>query len=172
MPATVELVDATHTLTDRQLSWLLDHIGLALQKLHASGTVSVRVIDDTEMAAAHEEFAGVPGTTDVLTFDLTDPEDQPPPPVPQPASLLSDKSKQAPYPLHADIMICRDEAARQSTARGYPLERELLLYVVHAVLHCMGHDDHEEEASAAMHRMEDAVLESIGVGPVFRVQEQ
>jgi hypothetical protein len=36
----------------------------------------------------------------------------------------------------------------------------------------MGHDDHEEEASAAMHRMEDAVLDSIGVGPVFRVQEQ
>jgi ssRNA-specific RNase YbeY (16S rRNA maturation enzyme) len=47
----------------------------------------------------------------------------------------------------------------------------LLLYVVHALLHCLGHDDHEEQAAEAMHRMEDAVLESIGVGPVFRVPE-
>ena len=171
MPSSVDLTDATHSLTDRQLTWLLDHIALALQKLHAVGLVSVRVIDDTEMAAAHEEFAGVPGTTDVLTFDLTDPDTQPPPPIPAPASLLSDASKQTPYPVHADIMICRDEAARQSAARGYPVERELLLYVVHALLHCLGHDDHEEQAAEAMHRMEDAVLESIGVGPVFRVPE-
>ena len=39
--------------------------------------------------------------------------------------------------------------------------------MLHGVLHCLGMDDHEEASFEAMHRMEDAVLSHIGVGPVF-----
>jgi len=53
-----------------------------------------------------------------------------------------------------------------------PLRRELLLYVVHGVLHCLGMDDHDEAAAAAMHRVEDAVLTAIGVGPVYSAGRQ
>jgi len=42
-----------------------------------------------------------------------------------------------------------------------------LLYVVHGVLHCLGHDDHDEAGYASMHALEDRVLYAIGVGATF-----
>ncbi|MBS0190942.1 MAG: rRNA maturation RNase YbeY [Phycisphaerales bacterium] len=125
------------------------------------GEVRVRVVNDEEMARLHEEYAGVPGTTDVLTFDL---------------SVDEDGSGFA--PLDVDIEICLDEAERQARARGWTGTafttsgapgwwHELLLYGLHGVLHCLGHDDHDPESYRAMHDAEDEILTGIGVGVVF-----
>jgi len=106
------------------------------------------VVGDEEMAAAHARHSGVPGTTDVLTFDLREDPDG---------------------PLDADVMVCADEAERQAAARGHAVEREVLLYAVHAVLHCLGEDDRDEASAARMHAREDEVLRAIGVGATFSV---
>jgi probable rRNA maturation factor len=126
--------------------WLEDLTSQALGVLGAAGEVRVRVVDDAVMSAAHEGFMGVSGTTDVLTFDLT-----------EPGSGV----------LDVDILACRDEAARQAAERGHSVERELLLYIIHGVLHCLGHDDHDEAAAARMHAEEDRVLRAIGVGATY-----
>jgi probable rRNA maturation factor len=106
--------------------------------------VRARVVGDVEIARAHVSHLGEPGTTDVITFDLSEgPE------------------------LDVDLLVCVDEACRQASARGHSVERELLLYVVHGVLHCMGFDDHDEAGALAMHRREDEVLSAIGVGRTF-----
>jgi probable rRNA maturation factor len=157
----VELTDATRRLTPAQVTWLATNIEAAARTLHAMGSIRVRVIDDEEMARAHEEFAGVPGTTDVLTFDLSDSDIKPPRP-----AQLSDLCEL--FGFDTDILVCLDESLRVASARGYPFERELLLYVVHGLLHCMGLDDHEQSDSRAMHTLEDEVLVAIGVGAVFR----
>jgi probable rRNA maturation factor len=60
-----------------------------------------------------------------------------------------------------------DEAGRQSAVRGHTVEQELLLYVVHGVLHCLGHDDHDPDAAARMHAEEDRVLAAVGVGVTY-----
>lgn len=120
----------------------------ALAPLACAGEVRVRVLDDEAMSAAHERWGGVPGTTDVLTFDLREGEQG---------------------PLDVDLLVCVDEAARQAKARGLPLERELLLYIVHGVLHCLGHDDHDEADAARMHEEEDRLLEAAGIGATFAV---
>jgi probable rRNA maturation factor len=164
-PLSVEVLDQTRRLTPVQLSWIIQCTEKAVRRLAAAGEVRVRVIDDAEMAKAHLEFADVPGTTDVLTFDMSEPE----------LSVLPEGGPRLDYPdsdsivfvLDTDILICVDEAERHASAGRYPVERELLLYVVHGVLHCLGMDDHEEADAAAMHRMEDSVLEAIGVGPVY-----
>ena len=44
----------------------------AIRQTGESGEVRVRLVDDAEMATAHERYAGVAGTTDVLTFDMRD----------------------------------------------------------------------------------------------------
>ena len=44
------------------------------------GQLALAIVDDAQMAQLHEQWKGVPGTTDVLTFDLGDkeaPADQP-----------------------------------------------------------------------------------------------
>ncbi len=165
----VDLADATRQLTDPQSQWLAAHALAAGKRLRCIGQARIRVIDDTEMAKAHEEFAGEPGTTDVLTFDLREGDLYDPNVVLGPQFSLPDANSHASL-IDTDILICVDEARRQAASRDYPFERELLLYVVHAILHCLGLDDHDEEQAAAMHRLEDAVLEAVGVGPVYRVQ--
>jgi probable rRNA maturation factor len=167
----IEVLDQTRRLKPAAISWLTEHIQKAIRHLGAAGEVRVSVIDDAAMAQAHEEFAGVQGTTDVLTFDLADPDLGPPPSMDlELGKLESDKSL---YVLDTDILACIDVADRQSQVNPLgesplsPVEKELLLYVVHGVLHCLGMDDHDEAAAAAMHRVEDAVLTAIGVGPVY-----
>lgn len=125
--------------------WLVEHARAAVGHLGAAGEVRVRVVNDAQMAAAHERYSGIPGTTDVLTFDLAG----------------------EPGVLDVDILVCVDEARRQAAARGHSVERELLLYVVHGVLHCLGHDDHDEAGAAAMHAREDEILGAIGVGATY-----
>ncbi|MFA6044672.1 MAG: rRNA maturation RNase YbeY [Phycisphaerales bacterium] len=162
----ITLTDQTTRLIPMQLDWLTRHIHAAVTRLGGVGEVRVAVVDDAAMAQAHQEFAGVAGTTDVLTFDLSDPEAAPPPPKPTIPDVQSDNVR-VPYPLDTDIMVCLDEASRQAARRGYSIEKELLLYVVHGVLHCLGWDDHEDEEAARMHEVEDAVLIAIGVGAAY-----
>ncbi len=144
----IELTDATGAASNAQLADLTQNVARALSHLKCSGSIQIRIVDDVEMAAAHEEFAGVPGTTDVLTFDMSDPD--------------ADRAV-----LDADVLICRDEALRQSGERGHSPMDELLLYILHAVLHCLGHSDDTESGYRAMHETEDSVLTAIGIGPIF-----
>ncbi len=151
---TLEILDATRLLQPAEMQWLGTHISRSCKELKAVGSLRVKVVADAEMAEAHQEFAGVPGTTDVLTFDLG-------------CEALDPGNPQSGVMLDTDVMVCLDEAKRQAATRGHEPLRELLLYVVHGVLHCLGHDDHDPEAYARMHAEEDRVLSAIGVGATF-----
>ncbi|MFZ4575511.1 MAG: rRNA maturation RNase YbeY, partial [Phycisphaerales bacterium] len=119
------------------------------------------------MSRAHEEYMGVPGTTDVMTFDMSDPAEGEEPVVWCSRDELETGYSRPPFVLDTDLLVCLDEGERQAAARGYAVERELLLYIVHGVMHCLGYDDHDEEGFLAMHEMEDAVLAAIGIGATF-----
>lgn len=108
------------------------------------GDVAIRIVGDSTMTALHARHCGIETTTDVLTFDHRRDD-----------------------AIDVDIAVCVDEAARSAAARGHHLERELLLYIVHGLLHCIGYDDHEPADFAAMHAEEDRLLEAIGVGATF-----
>lgn len=149
--ASIEVTDGTRRLQADELRWLREQIGRALDELRAPGEVRVRVVADPEMAAAHQRFKGINGTTDVLTFDLSEGSDA---------------------GLDTDILICFDEAERQARGRGHMPTRELLLYAIHGILHCLGHDDHDEADAQRMHRVEDQVLERLGVGVTYARPEQ
>lgn len=127
--------------------WLERLLGRVIEELGiAQAAVDVVVVDDTAMAALHEEHCDLPGTTDVLTFDLRD---------------------DAAAALEGEIIVCKDEAARQARQRGHEVRVELLLYAVHGLLHLLGEDDHDEAGYQRMHQREDALLTAVGVGPVF-----
>ncbi len=169
-PFVVEVHDATRRLPPERVDWLAHRAMDAGRVLRAAGEVRVRVVGDAEMAAAHERYGGMPGTTDVLTFNLGD-EPASPPPTEVDGSLLADYDSNM-FVFDSDILICHDEAQRQSGRLGHPIEAELLLYVVHGMLHCLGFGDDTEQAAQAMHRVEDWVLGRVGVGPVFAPKGQ
>ena len=114
-------------------------------------SVTVVVVGDETMSDLHRRFRGVAGTTDVLTFDLSDGTNRP-------ARIGR---------LEGEIYVCLDEARRRAPELGHDVGRELLLYAVHGLLHLMGYDDHAPADYRKMHAMEDEVLRAIGVGAVF-----
>lgn len=146
----VEVLDPARLLDPARTHWLVTKARAALALIGARGQVHARIVNDDEMAAAHLKYSGIPGTTDVLTFDLRDPSHAGP----------GD-------PLEVDLWICADEAARHAAEQGHPVERELLLYIVHGILHCRGYDDHDEAEHRRMHAEEDRILAAIGVGATF-----
>ena len=146
----IDIADPGALLSVAALGSLRAEARTAIGQLGCRGEVRVRLIADPEMAAAHLKFSNIPGTTDVLTFDLA-------------AGCAA-----AGGALDVDIFACVDEARRQAGARGHTPERELLLYILHGALHCLGHDDHDERGYQRMHAEEDRILTAIGIGPLFR----
>ncbi len=169
----LDLYDATGKITPASLAWLRASVRAAAELMGVCGDLGVRIVDDAEMADAHQRYSGIPGPTDVLTFDLRD-TDSATPPAPPPSPLLEiDQATGTIYirskcVLCTDILACYDVAERESKVLGTSVERELLLYTIHGVLHCIGFDDHEESDAGLMHRVEDAVLTGIGVGAIYK----
>ena len=111
--------------------------------------ISVAVVDEARMAELHQRHLGKTGPTDCLSFDLGD-----------------DGRGQN---LEGEIVVSWETARREARARQIDAQAELALYVVHGLLHLLGYDDRTPEQSARMHRMEDEILASLGLGPVYGV---
>ena len=109
--------------------------------------LSVALVSDKRMAQLHRRFLNIAGPTDVLTFPL-------------------DHDARG-RPVAGEVVVCVPEARRRAGAEGVTVERELLLYALHGLLHLCGHDDRTDAAFRAMHRTEDQILTRLGVGPVF-----
>ncbi len=152
----VELFDGLNLLNTHEFDSLAQMTSRALAQLPNSGQIRVSIVDDQRMSDAHLKFSGIEGTTDVLTFDLA------PQSNPDPAPESFDSKI-----LDTDLTICFDEAQRQATKHGHSVERELLLYIIHGVLHCLGYNDHNDQDYQRMHQREDQLLSAIGVGNTF-----
>lgn len=98
--------------------------------------VDVAVVGDREMAALNRRYHHVRGTTDVLSFNL------------------AERGK----PVEAQIVVCADEAVRQARRRAQSPQRELLLYVVHGLLHLLGYDDTTQAKARRMHARQEEFL--------------
>jgi probable rRNA maturation factor len=69
--------------------------------------------------------------------------------------------------LLGDVVVCPAVAQRQAPEHAGNLDDELALLVVHGVLHVLGYDHHEPEATAAMRARELTHLQAHHwVGPV------
>ncbi|WP_428386871.1 rRNA maturation RNase YbeY [Mucisphaera sp.] len=124
----------------RQIRAAGDEIGPEIESL------SVVLVGDEKMSALHDQYLQDPSTTDVLTFDLREDTGQ---------------------PIEGELVICVDEAERQAGELGHGVEKELLLYAVHGLLHLADYDDHDPDEAQRMHAEEDRILTAIGVGAVY-----
>ena len=109
--------------------------------------LSLALVGDARMSALHAQFLGVAGPTDVLTFPLdVDPRGR---------------------VTSGEVVVCVPEARRRAGRDAARVERELLLYALHGLLHLCGYDDRTARGFRTMHRTEDMILTELGVGPVF-----
>jgi probable rRNA maturation factor len=132
----------------RYVPFVRRHLRAAHQILRpALKELSVALVGDRKMSDLHERFMGIAGPTDVLTFPLD----------------ADGRGR----PVAGEVVVCVPEARRRAKAEGVPVERELLLYALHGMLHLCGYDDRTDASFRAMHRTEDQILTRLGVGPVF-----
>ena len=66
-------------------------------------------------------------------------------------------------PLHGDLAISTDTAITAAAERGHEASEELLLYVIHGILHLCGYDDTSEKKQKVMKHKEAEYLSKLGV---------
>ncbi len=118
-------------------------------------TISVALVDDDHIASLNNKYLGHQGPTDVITFNLGSDRSQ-------------SQSDSQPDEIDGEIVISIETASRECETRGHTLDAEVALYAVHGVLHLLGYDDHTEADAQRMHAMEDDILTSIGLKPVYQ----
>lgn len=105
----------------------------------------VRLCDDAESAALHAQHFADPTPTDVMTF-------------PDGGEDFESGLRRL-----GDLAIGVEVARRIADARGRPIAEELALYVLHGVLHLLGHDDHDPVDAAEMWLVQRRILGTLGV---------
>lgn len=93
--------------------------------------VEVSLIDDSTIADVHLQFMDIPGATDVITFD------------------------------HGEIHISVETARQQAMEYGNAFERELMLYIIHGLLHLAGYEDATESDRLRMDRLQQNILSKV-----------
>jgi probable rRNA maturation factor len=142
MSIAVEVVNRQQAMPlDR--AWLERVVRRAVAAIGAeAAAITVVVVDDKRIAALHDEWLGIPGATDVLTFDLA----------PEPG-----------HGLAGDIVVSGETARRLARELGWQARHELAYYVVHGLLHLAGEDDGTPGERRRMRRREQVVMAAAGL---------
>jgi probable rRNA maturation factor len=114
--------------------------------------LSLVLVGDREMSRLHERFLGHSGPTDVLTFEV-------------------DHDGRG-HVVAGEVVACVSLARRMARKFDASIERELLLYALHGMLHLCGYDDKSAAGFRAMHAKEDQILTQLAVGPVFAARRR
>jgi probable rRNA maturation factor len=103
--------------------------------------LGINLVGTKEMAKVNWNFLRHEGPTDVITFDHADGGHGVTPPT-----------------LHGELFICVDEAVSQAKQFGTGWQMEIARYVVHGVLHLLGHDDLKPALRRKMKREENRLV--------------
>jgi rRNA maturation RNase YbeY len=106
--------------------------------------LSIRLVDDAEIARLNEQYRGRRGPTDVLSFSLCEG-----PHAGQRGALLG------------DVVISLHTAERQARRYRRPLESEVLRLLIHGALHLIGYDHVRTKDGIVMRAEERRVLRAV-----------
>lgn len=138
-------------IRNRQRGWRVDTArlrGVAVRLLGEElglkdAEFGVHLVGERAMARLNWQWLRHEGSTDVVTFDHGD-------------GGPSEPTR--PTRLHGECFISVDDAVRQADEFGTSPDAELVRYVVHGVLHLLGHDDLEPGARRTMKRAENRLV--------------
>jgi probable rRNA maturation factor len=114
--------------------------------------LGIHLVAAREMTLINGTFLRHKGPTDVITFDYAN-EGRAGSPLP------ADGAHGATRPtLHGEIFVCVDEAVLQAKKFKTTWQSEIVRYLVHGILHLLGHDDRHAAARRKMKREENRRL--------------
>ena len=110
----------------------------------APGILQFVLLGQDDIIHMNQTFLGHEGATDVITFDLRPTDRQP----------EEDE-------VCGEIYVCPEVAVAAAAKYGTTPSRELVLYLVHGMLHLSGYDDIEPEDIPNMRAAEARVLAAL-----------
>lgn len=122
---------------------VLTHEGIA------EAEISLAFVGDEEMHALNRRHLDHDYATDVLSF------------------LLDESETAVGRAIEAEIIVSTEYAARTAPQYGWPADSELILYVVHGLLHACGYDDLSADKKRQMRRAERSALRRHGLEPRY-----
>ena len=120
----------------------------------SSAEISLALVDDAAIHRINRDFLGHDHPTDVISFTLGSSPDPQVRTVNPPISA----AHSPPQHLEGELIVSTETAIREAAAHGWSAADELLLYVVHGLLHLCGYDDLTDEARPRMRGRERQVL--------------
>jgi probable rRNA maturation factor len=118
--------DAIHELVE---------FALERERSEKEWQISIAFVDAEAISRLHEQFMGLSGPTDILTF----------------ADEINGTST-------GDIAICVPVAAEQALELGHPLTDELAYLMLHGILHLLGYEDQQAHNRDRMLARQDELL--------------
>lgn len=106
---------------------------------HKQAKVTFALMTDAAIHKLNEQFLQHDEPTDVITFPYSE------------------------KPLHGDIAISTDTASAAAKDRGHAPADELLLYVIHGILHLCGYDDLNNKDREEMRKREQHYLKQLKI---------
>lgn len=114
----------------------------------ADAEISLAFVDNPTIHTLNKRYLDHDEPTDVLSFPYSEP-----------------KARK----LAGELVIGVEVAQTQAIERGHDVEAELLLYVIHGLLHLCGYDDKSPDAAQAMRQRERHYLQILDLP---RIAEQ
>lgn len=138
----MNIVITNRQRTKRVNARLLKQIvgGLFAELEITEAELGINLVAAPEMTRVNETFLQHEGSTDVITFDH------------------AERRKQ----LHGELFACVDEAVLQAKQFGTSWQSEIVRYIVHGVLHLLGHDDLKPNLRRKMKREENRLVQLLG----------
>lgn len=143
---------------------LRDALISALQLEHVrSAVLSVTIVDNATIHRMNRDFLNHDYPTDVISFqlefaapDITDeklPASDDDPEKTNPAALRGFGAS-----IEGEIVASAEMASMMAPAANWSAQSELILYVVHGMLHICGYDDQSPEEQAVMRSREASIM--------------
>ena len=129
-------------LTNRQRTRRVDIrslralVAAVLDDLGIDAEIGIHLVSAREMAKVNWDFLRHEGSTDVITFDHSSTTER----------------------LHGELFISVADAVVQAEEFGTTWDEELARYVIHGLLHLLGHDDLEPAKRRVMKRRENRLV--------------
>jgi probable rRNA maturation factor len=119
-------------------------------------------VDDAEIHRVNQQYLGHDYPTDVISFPLHHSADEDETIFP---NVEGHNNSPDFVTIEGELIVSTETARREATAHGWSPEAELLLYIVHGLLHLCGYDDIADEERPKMRNRERELLALWGLCP-------
>ena len=110
--------------------------------------LSIALVDNSKIKELNKQYFNSDEVTDVISFPLSNNN-----------NLLS-----------GEIIVSVETAVDTAGKRNISIEGEIVLYIIHGILHLLGYDDGNEGDARVMHEEESKILKTLGYN-VPRVED-